>query len=327
MVDYLHSVIYKYDTMKIHVQTKSHISLREQIKKQVLFLIENQSLLPGQALLSARDLSNLIQVNRNTVTHAYKELESEGILEIVIGSGTYVKQGLVLKSKKQLDLVFNDSIKQCMQLGFSQVEIMEYFLSRFSTFSTEILDKRVLVVDCNDGVINYLSNRISEDCGVQTTGISIQEIEDDPAGAIRIIKEKDLIVCGFNHLEEFQNAVAIDDVEIVAVLLQVDVRVINTLNQLPEGTKIGCVCENQRSTNTLYNSSYFSGGRELKRILVGSDNSKELKKLVRECDTIFATNFIYDKVEKLISQDQRLVKVEISVDSSNIDLIREKLFK
>ncbi len=144
--------------MKIHIQRKSHISIREQIKRQILALIENKTLLPGQALLSARDLSNLIHVNRNTITQTYKELESEGILKIVIGSGTFVREGLVLKSKKKLDKVFNESVRQAMQLGFSKSEINEHFLGRLSTLPTEIIDKQVLVVDCNDGVINYLSH-------------------------------------------------------------------------------------------------------------------------------------------------------------------------
>ena len=154
----------------------------------------------------------------------------------------------------------------------------------------------------------------------------IQDIEKDTVSAVKLIQGMDLIVCGFNHLEELQAAVPTSEVEIIAVLLQVDVRVINALAQLPKGSKIGCVCENQRSTNTLYNSSYFSGGRELKRILVGSDNSEELKKLVRECDTIFVTNFVFDRVKKLSSPHQKLVNVEISIDSSNIALIKEKLF-
>lgn len=312
--------------MKIQVQRKSHISLREQIKKQVIVLIENRDLLPGHALPSARDLSNLIHVNRNTITQAYKELESEGILEIVIGSGTYVRKGLVLKSKKKLDHVFNESVQQAMQLGFSKSEIMAHFLHRLSAFPAEIMDKKVLVVDCNEGVVNYLSDTITADCGVRTTGILIQEIEADPDSAARLIKGVDLIVCGFNHLEELQNAVPAGGVEIIAVLLQVDARVINALARLPKGTTIGCVCENQRSTHTLYNSSYFSGGRELKRILAGSDDTKGLEKVIRECDTIFATHFVFDRVKELSSPGQKLIKVEISVDSSNIALIKEKLF-
>ena len=312
--------------MNIHVQRKSHISLREQIKRQIMALIENQTILPGQALLSARDLSNLIHVNRNTITQTYKELESEGILNIVIGSGTYVREGLDLKSKKKLDQVFDESVQQAMQIGFSKSEIIEHFIGRLSALPFEIMDKKILVVDCNDGVINYLSQKILEDCGVETTGMLIQDIEKDTISAVKLIQGMDLIVCGFNHLEELKAAVPANEVEIIAVLLQVDVRVINALAQLPKGSKIGCVCENQRSTNTLYNSSYFSGGRELKRILVGSDNSKELKKLVRECDTIFVTNFVFDRVKKLTGPHQKLVNVEISIDSSNIALIKEKLF-
>jgi len=102
---------------------------------------------------------------------------------------------------------------------------------------------------------------------------------------------------------------------------------INALTQLPEGTRVGYVCANQRSTETLYNSTYFSGGKELRRILAGYDNTTKLQRLVRECDVIFVTNFVYDRMEKLAKPHQKLINVNITVDSSSMDLIRERLYQ
>ena len=311
--------------MTFTVTRKSQISLREQIKRQILLLIENQNLSPGQSLPSARDMSRLIRVNRNTITQAYKELESEGILEIIIGSGTYVKKGLVLKPKKKLDQVLDKAIRHSMEFGFTKTEVMEYFINRLATLPASGMDKQVLVVDCNDGVVNYLSQKISEECQVKTVGRLIQEIEEDPLGSAKLAKGVDLIVCGLNHLEELHRALPDLDVEIIAVLLQVDVRVINMLAQLPKGATVGFVCENERSTETLYNSSYFSGGRELKRIMAGYDNSQELKRILRECNTVFVTGFIFDRVKEMTTNEQKLIKVDIIVDTASIDLIKEKI--
>jgi DNA-binding transcriptional regulator YhcF (GntR family) len=311
--------------MLISIQKNSPLSIREQIKRQIRLLIENNTIKPGQALPSARDLSAILRINRNTVTQAYKELSTDGILEIVIGSGTFVKEELMLKTKTPLDQAFDRALRSARQCGFGTKEIVDHFFNRLSALSNDHSRKRVLVVDCNDETIGYLCHLISSELGVHTQGVLIDEIEKNPQGMMPLFEGRDLVVCGFNHLEELNQAVPNLSVEVVAVLLQVDAKVINDLAQLPQNMTVGFVCANQRSTETLYNSSYFSGGKELKRILAGYDNSQKLEKLVRECDVIFASNFVYPRMEKMVKPHQKLINVQISVDSSSIDLIRERL--
>ena len=313
--------------MKIVLQKNSPLGIREQVKIQIRFLIESGALDPGQALPSARDLSALLQINRNTITQAYKELCSEGLLDIVVGSGTFVRRNLRLKPTASLDRVFADAMAQARTAGFRTEEIVDHFFSRLLALAAEDGQKYVLVVDCNDEVIRYISEKIENAFNAKTKGILIQEIEDDPEAALTLFEGQDLVVCGFNHLEELNRALPdiAARVEVVAVLLQVDAGVINALARLPEGISIGCICANQRSTETLYNSAYFSMGRQLKRILAGLDNSEELRRLVAECDVIFATDLIAERVKPLVKSHQRLIPVTITLDQSSLALIGEKL--
>ena len=313
--------------MKIVLQKNSPLGLREQIKIQIRFLIEKGTLEPGRPLPSARDLSAFLKINRNTITQAYKELCSEGLLNIVVGSGTFVRKNVRLKPTATLDRVFAEAMAQARTAGFGNQEIIDHFLSRLLAVSAENEQKHVLVVDCNDEVIRYIGEKIENTFGAKTKGILIQEIEDDPEAALAMVEDQDLLVCGFNHLEELDRALPgiAAQVEVVAVLLQVDAGVINALARLPEGICIGYICANQRSTETLYNSAYFSMGRRLKRILSGLDNSEELQRLVAECDVIFATDLIAERVKPLVKSHQRLIPVTITLDQSSLALIGEKL--
>ena len=313
--------------MKIVLQKHSPVSLREQIKRQIRFLIENRSIEPGRLLPSARDLSSLLQINRNTVTHAYKELAVEGLLDIVVGSGTFVKNNLVIKPKAPLDRFFSDAMAHARAAGFRTDEIIEHFLNRLLSLTAENGQKRVLVVDCNDEVIRYIGDELERAFGVKTTGLLIQEIEGDPEAMRTLFDGQDLVVCGFNHLEELRRVLpdVFANIAVVAVLLQVDARVINDLAGLAQGTQVGFVCSNQRSTETLYNSAYFSGGRKLRRILAGLDNSKKLRQLIADCDVIFATHLVVDRVRPLITSRQRLIPVTISLDQSSMVLVGEAL--
>lgn len=311
--------------INIHIRKKSPLSVREQIKRQIRLMIENRVLASGQALPSARDMAVLINVNRNTVTHAYKELSSEGLLEIVSGSGTFVAKGLSFKPKAVLNEIFDDALQKATAIGFNREEISEHFLSRLLSPVPDTDSKRVVVVDCNDEVVGHLCGLITRKVGVRTTGVLIQELEQGDSHAISLVNASDLVVCGFNHLEELENAVPDLEVEIVAVLLQLPAKVINSFLSLPKAAKAGFVCANQRSTNTLYNSSYFSGNKGLHRILAGYDDSEKLKKLIRDCDVVFVTEFIFDRVAKTARPGQELVRVGFSLDPGIMDLIREKL--
>ena len=64
----------------------------------------------------------------------------------------------------------------------------------------------MLVVDCNDEVIRYIGEKIENTFGAKTKGILIQEIEDDPEAALAMVEDQDLLVCGFNYLEELDRA-------------------------------------------------------------------------------------------------------------------------
>jgi DNA-binding transcriptional regulator YhcF (GntR family) len=313
--------------MEILIKKNSPLNLREQIKRQIKMLIDGGHLQAGDPLPSARDLASLIKVNRNTITQAYKELAVGGVLDVIVGSGTFVKEGLIPKPKKALNRIFDKAVHDAGRIGFSLDEVTEYFLNRLSALSDGNTKKHVLVVDCNDEVINYLCQRLTDQLGVITEGARIQMLEERGDAAVEYLDGKDLVVCGFNHLEELKRVFPESAVEVVGVLLQVDARVINILTQLPAGTRVGYVCANQRSTETLYNSSYFSGGKELRRILAGYNNPAQLQKVIEACDIVFATHFIHEQVSERIRPHQKLIKVNIAIDASSLDFIKERLFQ
>ncbi|MEJ1299443.1 GntR family transcriptional regulator [Latilactobacillus sakei] len=62
------------------------------IKKMVINLLEQGLLSPGEQLPAERWLATQLTVNRSTVTRAFDELTTDGILVRRVGSGTFVSQ-------------------------------------------------------------------------------------------------------------------------------------------------------------------------------------------------------------------------------------------
>lgn len=311
--------------MDIDIQKKSPLTIKEQIKGQIRIHIESGDLVQGQMLPSARDLGNILNVNRNTVHSAYKALADEGWVYIVKGSGTYVSAKKVAPHTDLLKRVYDDAMKNARDLGFSASHIRQYFLDRLSTPDSHLRERRILVVDCNDEAIEEMAAAIHAEMTVGIERARIQELESDPQKAYQTLQGIDLVVAGFNHVEEFHRALPACPVEVVGVVLKPDVKLMNELLRLPAGTHVGFSCVNQRSTETVHRSLPVGKRSSLSLMCAGLDHPERVREMAAQCDVIFATEYVYDAVAEMMSPDQRLVKICISIDPANVELIKERL--
>ncbi len=308
--------------MTIAINKKNPLGIREQIKRQIRLYIDSGEMGAGESLPSARDMAALLQVNRNTVSQAYRELSQEGHLEVVRGSGTYVREGRPERRLKGLAPVFDGALRKAIRLGYTAEETAEYFQSRLAALGST-RGRRVLVVECSREAIDDISETLARELEVEAEGAVIQELERDPEAALELLEGKDLVVCGMNHVEELKRAVPVCDVEVLAVMLKPHMRVVNELLRLPKGSTVGFTCASQRGTENL--QIPFGGGSTLTKIWAGYDNTRGLRKMIDQCDVVFATNYVYDRVRKMVGRKKRVIQVSINVDADNIELIREHL--
>lgn len=83
-----------------NIDLKSNLPLYEQIINQVKEYILKGYFKPGDALPSVRKLSTLIDVNPNTISKAYQELERQQVIVTVRGKGTFISN----EPNKKIDL-------------------------------------------------------------------------------------------------------------------------------------------------------------------------------------------------------------------------------
>lgn len=77
--------------MRLWLNRTGEVSLREQLRTQVVLSILGGELLAAQRLPSVRDLARRHSIHANTVSAAYRQLEEEGWLEFRRGSGVFVR--------------------------------------------------------------------------------------------------------------------------------------------------------------------------------------------------------------------------------------------
>jgi GntR family transcriptional regulator len=76
--------------MLFHLNTSDDRPIYSQIGDQVKFAVAAGLLGPGKLVPSVRELSKQLVVNPNTVARAYRELQGQGVLEPVRGTGLQV---------------------------------------------------------------------------------------------------------------------------------------------------------------------------------------------------------------------------------------------
>ncbi|NMP37852.1 MAG: GntR family transcriptional regulator [Clostridiales bacterium] len=77
----------------IFIDLKGKAPIYEQIKEQIIFLIQQGVYAPNERLPSVRALASELSINFNTVKRAFYELENEGMVYSVAGKGVYVDSG------------------------------------------------------------------------------------------------------------------------------------------------------------------------------------------------------------------------------------------
>jgi GntR family transcriptional regulator / MocR family aminotransferase len=76
--------------LAIRLDNNSSLPLHQQLYQELRLCILSGRLLPGGRIPSTRSLAKSLGISRTTVTQSYEQLLSEGYLETVVGSGTFV---------------------------------------------------------------------------------------------------------------------------------------------------------------------------------------------------------------------------------------------
>lgn len=77
--------------MLFQLNFKSGKAVYLQLVDQVKVAAASGALQPGDPLPAIRPLAEELRVNRNTVAKAYTELENQGVVETVVGKGSFVR--------------------------------------------------------------------------------------------------------------------------------------------------------------------------------------------------------------------------------------------
>ncbi len=73
--------------MLLHLDVRNGLAVYDQIVRQVKFAVADGALRSGELVPSVREFARELTINPNTVARAYRQLQDDGVLEPVRGTG------------------------------------------------------------------------------------------------------------------------------------------------------------------------------------------------------------------------------------------------
>ena len=126
------------------VNPTSGVPMYLQLMEQVKHAVETGALRPGEQLPAIRRLAEELVMNPNTVVRAYRELEHEGIVDLRHGSGAFITESVVGRSKlmHKAQTVVQSAIERLASLGLAEEEMRRVFESALAALQAERLPGR-----------------------------------------------------------------------------------------------------------------------------------------------------------------------------------------
>lgn len=311
--------------MKFRVNRTLPVSIKEQLKRQIRGMIHSGILDPGDSLPSCKDMSAILSVNRNTVASVYAELSSEGVLTSNRGAGTTVSQVSPPADAAPLKNIMDETFIRAQTLGFSNEEITDQFFTALAAQASST-QKTILMVWCNPITVDEVGEALAAELGVHIKSLLVDEVVARPEKAEACLAESDLVVTSLNYIDVILPLAEKQGVEVTGIILTPVGRVLNEIVKLDAGTTVGFACVNNLAAESSCKGVHLSGQISLKTIWAGADDAERFKKMIADCDVIFATHHVYDQaVAAANGSDKQVIRLDVSITNTNIQLIRERL--
>ena len=111
----------------IRINYRDSRPIHEQIEDSMRQLIVQGAISPDEKLPSVREMAAKLSINPNTISRAYRDLESQGYIYKVVGKGTFATDSLPKDSKRKEELMkgFEETVKELLYLKTEPKELKE----------------------------------------------------------------------------------------------------------------------------------------------------------------------------------------------------------
>jgi|GEM_PF-241387 len=289
--------------MELKISKNSTLTIHVQLKEQIKGLILDEILSFKAQLPTVRQLGQFLQINKNTVSKVYKDLETEGYVQSLKGKGTFVSY-----KKDTKKILFLNEIEEILRSGiesgidYAEILGMVYFKShhlRFLSLKGKI--DTMAIIECNQNSIDdfkSLTNR--ELSGANVEGILIDDLLNKNPEAIKKLKNIEFIVIPYIHFHEVDDILQEYNKEVFTFGINQSLKLLNFGKKMKNKT-VGIISHNLEDEKVIQRQFQRVEVKEFIKYGGVEENSyDDLKNFLRKIDfLIIGENIEKEVVEKL----------------------------
>ena len=319
--------------MRFHIQQESDITASTQLYNQICFAIAARHYPPGHRLPSTRQLAMQTGLHRNTISKVYRQLEIDGVVEAIAGSGIYVRDNVTKKEFKksfysknninnQPDQEAKKAIDKLISLGCTLHETRKIL--------TEEIDWRI---QCGARI---LVSTPREDIGASM--LIAEDLSPKINVAVEVIPMEELekVLCNSNNgtivtsryfFQPIEKVARKHGVRAIAVDLSDFQKELKILKELKVGSCVGIVSISPGLLRAAEVIIHSMRGSELMLMTAISDNNNRLLALLKASSHVVCDGPSLSVVENTLlknrSQLMRLPQIICSKNYLSIDTINQ----
>ena len=319
--------------MRFHIQQESDISASTQLYNQICFAIAARHYPPGHRLPSTRQLAMQTGLHRNTISKVYRQLEIDGVVEAIAGSGIYVRDNIAKKDFKKSFYSKNNSSRppdQEAKKAIDNLVSLGCSLQETRKILTNEIDWRI---KCGARI---LISTPREDIGASML------IAEDLSPKINVpvevvpMEELDKVLCNSNSgtivtsryfLQPLEKVAKKHGTRAIAVDLSDFQKELKLLKELKSGSCVGIVSISPGLLRAAEVIIHSMRGSELMLMTANSDNNSRLLALLKASSHIVcdgpSLSFVETTLLKNRSQLMRFPQIICAKNYLSIETINQ----
>ncbi len=325
--------------MRFHIQQESEIPASSQLYNQVCFAIAARHYPPGHRLPSTRQLAMQTGLHRNTISKVYRQLENDGVVEAIAGSGIYVRDQQKQKDLKtsstsvrkkvitDVELEVRKSVDELLNSGCTLQQTRDFFTREIDWRLR--CGARLLVSTPREdiGASLLIAEELSPHLDVPVEVVPMEELE-----SVLETSSKGTVVTSRYFLQPLEEIAKRHQIRAVAVDLSDFQKELNILKKLRSGSCVGIVSISPGILRAAEVIVHSMRGNEILLMTANPDVGSRLIALLRASSHIICDSPSLPLVEHTLRQNRaqlmRLPQVHCAhkyLSDSTIEELRKEI--
>lgn len=315
--------------MEFRVNKSSEFPIYQQLKEQIKYFLLSGVLQPGTRVPTPKDLASYLQVNRNTVIAAYKELEKEGLLVTKHGQGTYVSEDISslpdIDRKQALINLAREALEKTVQMGFGAEDLFTVVFNQAVLGVGRKHDLRAYLVECNIPDLQYYLRELQEELKIPVDGCLLSELPEKVHEEALV--NADFVITTFWHVEDVKAILEPLGKEVIAIMAAPHLHVLMRIGQFPPGTRVGLICGNEDGACNMRRALESAGIQHLILEQAGIDEKESLNKIFSRVEWVVSSRVVIDEVKDMVPPGIKVMELTNVLDQAGLQMLKQYLDK